>query len=86
MFRRTYLNQTQMNRYSLKKDNQKCWLVAWRIPLVFFFFFPPLPSEAASDLPWREEKCTARDLVDPDAETGETYMYLYVDERLIKTE
>lgn len=74
-----------MNRYSLKKDNQKCWLVAWSILPGFFFFFSPT-SEAASDLTWREEKCTVRGLVDPDAETGDTQMYLYVEKRLIMAE
>lgn len=51
---------------------------------LFFFFSPPL--EAASDLTWREKKCALRGLVDPDAETRDTQMYLYVEERLIMAE
>jgi len=72
-----------MNRHSLKKCNQKCWLVAWSI-LLSFFFSPP--SGAASGFTWREETCAVRGLVDADAETEDIQMYLYVEERLIMAE
>lgn len=54
--------------------------------LLFYFFFFFFQRHQKLPLISLGERCSVRGLVNPDAETGDTQMYLYVEERLIKAE
>lgn len=82
-----FLNQTLISRYRLKKDNQKCWLVAWSILLGFFFFF--FLFTTIRDFLWshmeRREMCSER-FSESRCWKRRHQMHLYVEERLIMAE